>query len=172
MFCPQCGIQTIQTAKFCHNCSKELPTSPSNSSSSTSSYTNAATGTGPPGKRSHNKMSFQDYRRKKEQDRSSRFSSSGKKLKGPSSDKKKEVTIQIGIMKMSDNDDVLKFIRGSNLPLKTISNIASDDLLAKAVAKHSLFNKDILNKPVAYKLLYPDKTQLSYIFRALRNPLS
>jgi len=64
---------------------------------------------------------------------------------------------------MSDNDDVLKFIRGSNLPLKTISNIASDVLLAKAVAKHSLFNKDILNKPVAYKLLYPDKIQVLHI---------
>ena len=52
----------------------------------------------------------------------------------------------------------LSIKRGYSLPINVTPNITSEDLLEKAVEKHSRFHKDVVqcNKKAFYKLLYAD----------------
>ncbi len=67
-----------------------------------------------------------------------------------------QVKINIGVMIMKDG--CLSIKRGHSLPLNVMSNITFEDLLEKAVEKHSHFHR---NKKAFYQLLYADKNKVS-----------
>ena len=60
-------------------------------------------------------------------------------------------------------DGRLSIKRGYSLPINVTPNITSEDLLEKAVAKHSRFHKDVVhsNKKAFYQLLYADENKVS-----------
>ena len=60
-------------------------------------------------------------------------------------------------------DGRLSIKRGYSLPINVTPNITSEDLLEKAVEKHSRFHKDVVqsNKKAFYQLLYADKNKVS-----------
>ena len=68
------------------------------------------------------------------------------------------VTVNIGIMRYIEHENMLKPQRGKTLPLRTGRTVDGEELLKLAVAKHSKHNADeiVHSSPLAYKLLYPD----------------
>ncbi|XP_068739213.1 uncharacterized protein [Montipora capricornis] len=60
-------------------------------------------------------------------------------------------------------DGCLSIKRGYSLLINVTPNITSEDLLEKAVEKHSRFHKDVFqsNKKVFYQLLHADKNKVS-----------
>ena len=106
-------------------------------------------------------MSFQEYRKRKEQERSSRFKSKGKQAKVETKKKDKTpsgVTINIGLRKFRDDD--LKFVRGSSLPLIVRPSIGAEELLKKAAEKIVKFNRELTGGVFVFTLLYPDRTKV------------
>ena len=108
-------------------------------------------------------LTFAQFRARKEENRSKHFRNKpGKKLK---LDRKGNVDCQtkinIGVMIMKDGRLSIK--RGYSLPINVTPNITSEDLLEKAVAKHSRFHKDVVqsNKKAFYQLLYADENKVS-----------
>ena len=146
MFCRSCGLSLVSSAKYCHNCGASV-----NASSSTSSITTAKAEP-PKTKNAEQKpMTLSDFHRSREEARKKTFSY--KSAKKPKTDEQ-DVTIQVGVMSGSD----LKAKKGCNLPIKVSNNITAEALLAVAVEKHRRFNKDLVKRDFAYKLLYPDKS--------------
>ena len=74
-----------------------------------------------------------------------------------------DVKINIGIMVKKEDELVIK--RGATLPLTVADNISADDLLKKAVEKHTRFNKDVITSgdTTLYFLLFADKTMVENI---------
>ena len=72
-----------------------------------------------------------------------------------------QTKINIGVMIMKDGRLSIK--RGYAHPISVTPNITSEDLLEKAVEKHSRFHKDVVqsNKKAFYHLLYTDKNKVS-----------
>lgn len=140
MFCPVCGEKLQINAKYCHECGGKY-----SSTTSTSSKTGS-------------KLSYADFKKKKEESRTTKFNvPTGKKK--PKLDL--DVTIHIGLMSTKDSD--LKVKRGATLPLKVSPSIKVNELLEKAVEKQSVFNSEVPNRPTAYKILYPDKRPIDKI---------
>ena len=69
-----------------------------------------------------------------------------------------DAKIDIGVIVLKDG--VLTMKRGSTLPVTVPQTIGPDDLLEKAVEKHSCYNKDVIRSTdkAFYRLLYPDKS--------------
>lgn len=109
---------------------------------------------------SSTKITFEEFRKRKEESRSQSFPPKGKHMaakRGKVEAKQaQDITIQVGQMVSRDGD--LKVNRGSNLPLKVNPSVSYEDLKSKAVQKHSIFNTALHNRPTAFKLLYPDKS--------------
>lgn len=140
MFCSSCGIEKlIENAKYCSNCGFKY-----------SEQVNS---------KNSNKISFDEFRKRKEETRTHHFNRgmAAKKLKSNSTSTAtmQDVTIQIGLMATKDGE--MKVKRGSNLPLKVSPSTNYEELKDRAVAKHSVFNTDIPNRPTGFKMLYPDK---------------
>lgn len=164
MFCSRCGSALFSEAKFCHVCgvTSESPDEDlvsnikqegstkkrSNINSSSTSGQSAVT-----------PVSFDEYRERKEKERSSRFKPKAKKARTENNDKRpSEVKINIGLQKFRDDD--LKFVRGSTLPLKVNPTIGADELRKKGAEKIIKFNNDLTGGPFGFTLLYPDRTEV------------
>ena len=170
MFCSSCGENCLLEAKYCHKCGDHLKnnvTEPeasvdegSNKNKSGSSASGPCSGSG-----ASALLTFAQFRARKEEDRLKHFrNKSGKKMK---LDRKVNVDCQtnckinIGVMIMKDGHLTIK--RGYTLPINVTPNVTSEDLLEKAVEKHSRFHKDVVqsNKKAFYQLLYADKNKVS-----------
>ena len=160
MFCSSCGENCASEAKFCHKCGGRLQQNVAEgaghvnecggSASTASSGSSGASGL----------LTFKQFRARKEEDRSKHFRKKNPQKKMKLSHKGNvdcEVKINIGLMTMRDGRLSIK--RGYSLPLSLTADITAEDLLAKAVEKHSRFHKDVIqsNNKVFYQLLYADK---------------
>lgn len=177
MFCIQCGSSLIVNAKFCHVCGQTsspvvggIPVSVSETVSvenTVASTTPKATTTTPNATSQSQTVpvSFEEYRRRKETERSSRFKPKAKKAKIETKGKEckdktpSEVTISIGLRKLRDDD--LKFVRGSSLPLTVRPSIGAEELLKKAAEKIVKFNSGLTGGLLGFTLLYPDRTKVN-----------
>ena len=132
MFCAHCATEVLSSAaNFCYSCGKELNEKADEPKS--------------------RKLSYEDFRRRKAEERGSKFC---KRAKGNASSSKNteasEVIIQIGVMIWKYGE--LATRRGSSLPLKVPFNVTSEVLKAKAVAKQNRLNSNLI-KSDNYKAL-------------------
>ena len=171
MFCSSCGQDCTAGVKFCHKCGQKLlqnvidgaasvdeGSKKDESSGSGSSASATRSGSGASGQ-----LTFAQFRARKEEDRSKYFRSKpGKKMKLDHKDNV-DCEAKINIVVMTIKDGRLSIKRGYLLLLNVPTNITSEDLLGKAVEKHSRFHKDVIqsNKKVFYQLLYADKNRVS-----------
>ena len=159
MFCSSRGQNCPLEAKYCHKCGDLLKQNVAEGAGSVDEGSKKdESGSKPSG----SGIGAQ-FRARKEEDRWKHFRNKpGKKLK---LDRKGNVDCQtkinIGVMIMKDGRLSIK--RGYSLPINVTPNITSEDLLEKAVEKHSRFHKDVVqsNKKAFYQLLYADKNKVS-----------
>lgn len=125
MFCAKCGTEAEDSAKFCCKCGQCLAAGPSKSS-----------------------IGFEEFKRRREDDRRWRFEPKMKLKKTASSagsyagkPKSKEVTINIGFMKYCDG--VLKRCRGKTLPIQVPPSASAEIIKTKAVRKHTNHDKSL-----------------------------
>lgn len=168
MFCSSCGENCPLEAKYCHKCGDRLQHNATEgaaivdegSKKDESDGSASATGSG---SKASGLLTFAQFRARKEEDRSKHFKSKPvKKMKlHHKGNVDCQVKINIGVMIMKDGRLSIK--RGYSLPLNVTPNITSEDLLEKAVEKHSRFHKDVVhsNKKAFYQLLYADKNKVS-----------
>ena len=73
------------------------------------------------------------------------------------------VTVNIGIMRYIEEENMLKPQRGKSLPLRIGRTADGEELLKLAVAKHSKHNANEIthSSPLAYKLLHPDGIEVN-----------
>ena len=157
MYCSKCGSAlSNKEAKFCHECgsglnesvtSRKRPLALPDTQASTSSSCTA--------------VSFEEFREKKQKERTSWFKRKKGTSEGKSGKKSTEVIVQIGLMKLRDRN--LKIVRGSTLPLKVLPRIESNELLKKSVEKMLKFNKDIRGSSDHFTLVYPDRTEVKFL---------
>lgn len=155
-FCSGCGVQCVQAAKFCHQCGNEV-------SATSGQAASTSTGTTASGSKSKG-FSFSAYRSRKEDERSKFFKKGGPNPKKMKTQEKKpaEAKINVGLMIMKDGKLYQK--RCTTLPLTVPETISSDDLLKKAVEKHSRFNNTLItNSPESYRLVYGDTKEVKTI---------
>ena len=163
MFCSACGSSCIPNAKFCHQCGKELSNTSSMSSQSSGTPTSSTSATKNTTTKRSGVRSFQSYRARKEEERSKFFkncSTRTKKVK-LEANLPKEVKINIGVLILKDGKLSLK--RGATLPLTVAPTIGSEELLAKAVKKHTRFNEQLFKRYKVYRLLYADYKEVTTI---------
>ena len=160
MFCSSCGQNCPLEAKYCHKCGELLKKNVTEGAGSVdegskkdeSGSKPGATGSGIG---TSGLLTFAQFRSRKEEDRSKHFRNKpGKKLKlDCKGNVDCQTKINIGVMIMKDGRLSIK--RGYSLPINVTPNITSEDLLEKAVEKHSRFHKDVVqsNKKAFYQLL-------------------
>ena len=161
MFCSGCGMTCIPDAKFCHKCGKEISDNKGSCATevggtptgSTVGNTNRGTGV----------TSFNSYRARKQDERSRFFKTCGTKAKKTKVEDKQptEVKINVGIMVMKDGKLSVK--RGATLPLTVAPSAGPQQLLTKAIEKHSRFNNNLINRLRSYRLLYADVKEVTTI---------
>ena len=107
--------------------------------------------------------SFQSYRARKEEERSKFFKNCSTKTKKVKLEANlpKEVKINIGVLILKDGKLSLK--RVATLPLTVAPTIGSEELLAKAVKKHTRFNEQLFKRHKVYRLLYADYKEVTTI---------
>ncbi|XP_067027006.1 uncharacterized protein [Acropora muricata] len=138
VFCQACGTKAIQNGKFCHSCGMEL------------------NGTPVPG--DVKSLSFDDYKKKKEDERRSKFKKANTKdTKRPAAQKStNEVAkVQVGLVTSSPDSDHLKKMKGRTIPVLIDTRADASTLLHTAVEKHGRHFKQF-SKHFDYVLLYPD----------------
>ncbi len=177
MFCSSCGTSMVNNANYCQQCGIRVTRmnnetrEPSGASTATNVKEDESCGNFA-GRRASTATAslncstatssvptFAQFRARKEDDRSSHFKKkNGKRVKV---DKKIcDVKVNIGIMIKKEDKLVVK--RGATLPVTVPESIAADDLLEKAVEKHTRFNKDVITSEdkTLYYLLFGDKTRV------------
>ena len=143
MFCCSCGTKClVENAKYCANCGVFL-SNPTNESS-------------------HKTIGFEEFKKRKETERSSRFQPK-KKLKASrtvskTKAKETEVVINIGFLKLEASGN-LKRCHGKTLPVKVKPTANAQCILEKGVKKHSNHDKKI-HEGLEYVLLYPDHSEV------------
>lgn len=180
MFCSQCGCLLFLQAKFCHLCGHTTSGDISNSAACPIKNINKNQGTNVPSNacdsfdsnltistastttvgQSCTPVSFKEYRKRKEQERSSRFRPKAKRAKHNETKDRtpSEVNINVGLRRFREDD--LKFVRGSTLPLIVAPTIGAKELLEKASEKIVKFNSEVSGEPFGFTLLYPDRTRV------------
>ena len=109
-------------AKYCSGCGNSL-VHPANSSLSQEH-----------GKKTRQEpLSFEEFRKRKEMERTSRFKPNLKK-------KESEVPVNIGFMKLELSGS-LRRCRGKTLPVKVLPSSGADIILEKGVKKHANHDK-------------------------------
>ena len=164
VFCSVCGTEHVHNAKFCHKCGKEATRTVPNVSTidvlsgtvaTTSGRSNENRTTSD--KTGSSRLSFTAYRMRKEKERSacSPKGPVGKKLKKAVSNNNTDVQVKVNVGIMTFKDGRLLPKRSTMLPLNVSDRVGSEELLEKAVEKHSRFNGHLIsNNPSLYKLLY------------------
>ena len=172
MFCSTCGTECVSTAKFCHKCGfrtkpkgeEQENTTKDGSTSSVHVDGTSSGGRDRGGCDDSSKtagavtVTFDQFKKRKEEDRRSYFGKRGKKVNLQADLDSSDVKIDIGVIVLKDG--ILLMKRGSTLPVTVPQTIGSDDLLEKAVEKHSRYNTDVIRSTdkAFYRLLYPDKS--------------
>ncbi|CAB3990968.1 Hypothetical predicted protein [Paramuricea clavata] len=107
--------------------------------------------------------SFQSFHAHKEGEQSKFFKTCGTKAKKSKLEDKQpeEVKINIGVMILKDGKLSIK--RGATLPLTVAPSIGSEELLTKAVEKHTRFNQNLVDRARIYRLLYADYEEVTTI---------
>ena len=101
-------------------------------------------------------LSFEAFRRKKEQDQSSKFKPKpGKKAK-----MSKEVKVQVGLVRDKNGDGVLVRVKSKIVTLAVDEDSDAVGLLEKAVDKHAHYHKQF-DKDCGYVLLYHDMSMVN-----------
>ena len=168
MFCYSCRQNCLFEAKYCHKCKDLLKQSMTEGAScadegSKKDESGSKPGATGSGIEASGLLTFTQFRARKEEDRSKHFRNKpGKKQKlDPKGKVDCQAKINIGVMIMKDGRLSIK--SGYSLPINVTLNITSEDLLEKAVEKHSRFHKDVVqsNKKAFYQLLYADKNKVS-----------
>ena len=101
-------------------------------------------------------MSFEDYRKRKENDRSSKFKP---KTGGKRAKVEKEVKIQVGLVRDKNGDGFLVRVKSRTITLAVGEDCDAATLLEKAVNKHARHHKQF-DKDCKYVLLYHDMTMV------------
>ena len=146
MFCCQCGSRSPESANFCSNCGHSLKSSAEVVSSRPSTSSGQET------------VRFDEFRARKERERTLRLEPKSKKAKIAPKAKETEVNINVGIMKL-DNTGNFKRCRGKTLPIKVLPSADKTSILGKAVKKHANYDKTI-HEGLEYVLLYPDGNEV------------
>ena len=147
MFCCQCGSRSPESANFCPNCGLSFKSAFDVVLSRPSTSSGQET------------VSFDEFRARKERERSSRFEPKSKKAKiAKSKSKETEVRINVGFMKV-DKTGNFKKCRGKTLPIKVLPSADKKSILIKAVKKHANHDKTI-HEGLEYVLLYPDGNEV------------
>ncbi len=107
-------------------------------------------------------ISFDEYRKRKEDDRSSRFKPSKTNVGGSKKAKVQvqEAKVQVGLVCESDQDGKLKKIKGRTIPV--LLNEDADALLRKSIEKHARHYKQF-DKDDEYLILYQDMTVIKHL---------
>ena len=113
-------------------------------------------------------QSFEEFYRKREEERQHGFKPPKKKIKtnqsrhsiGRTSQKSTNVEIKVGLA--AQTDGVIKLRRGKT-QIITVSSLANkEEIMHKAVAKHSSFDQTF-DETLAYALLYPDFREVIHV---------
>ena len=145
LFCSNCGYKFSSGDKFCSSCGLTLVVGET-SSNTTSNDKPKST------------ISFEEFRKRKEERRSSYFIPKSKTKRKTPPKANENVTISVGIMRSCDNM-TLKRVRGSTMALTCGASSNQKVILELAVAKHSRFNR-AFNGDLKYTLLYPDGSEV------------
>ena len=143
MFCRSYGAKSlVENAKYCYKCGLCLSNPTSESSNKT--------------------IGFEEFRKKEETERSTRFQPR-KKLKASSTAGKlkaieTEVSVNIGYMKLEASGN-LKRCRGKTLPVKVKPTANAQCILDKGLTKHANHDKKV-HEGLEYVLLYPDHSEV------------
>ena len=168
MFCGHCGSVVKDTFKFCVKCGNstsnntETHSSTSDSTSRRKGRAECATSgiaTSDLTLISSKPVPTLDiFMNNKKEERKSHFKKKSKKTKRMTEKEDPPVTVNIGIMRYIEEENMLKPQRGKSLPLRIGRTADGEELLKLAVAKHSKHNANEIthSSPLAYKLLYPD----------------
>ena len=146
MFCTGCGTKAGENSNYCSNCGEVL---------------------NPDKKSSFQTVGFEEFKKRKEIERSARFqpkkrlkeSTVGKSSKAKAKDT--EVSINVGFMKLEKSGN-LKRCRGKTLPVKVKCTAKAESILEKSVKKHANHDKKI-HEGLEYVLLYPDQSKVMYL---------
>lgn len=175
MFCSECATKVVENALFCHHCgaqaaqsSKSDPSHASTSSGVKNTKNSINTGgpkalsagSGPP------IMTFHEFRGRKETERRSHFTSKSGSKKRKTEEKanqERTANMKIGLVTYREELCELKIVRGGNHTVSIPCSIGTKELIAKAVKKHSRFNRSISDRADEYYLLYPDLTRVDKI---------
>lgn len=160
MFCINCSAEVLSSAaNYCYSCGKMLT---GDGRQTNNNHENKKESVGQPNDKQSKKstpraraLSYEDFRKRKAEDRSSKFKSkTGKQPKV-----EREEKINIGIMVWNTDSCVLSTKRGSILPLLVDPDIDAETLKKKAVEKQHRFHSGIVksDNPFGYRLLFPDK---------------
>jgi hypothetical protein len=161
MFCVHCSAEVFSTAaNYCYSCGKELKEQKNEDKQSDKPQGDKQNG------KPSSKLSYEDFRKRKADDRCSKFKRKSCSKASKQSKIEKEETIQIGVMFWNEDYSLLSAKRGSNMPLKIESNVDNEVLKAKSVEKQHRFNSGVVksSNAIGYKLLYPDKTEVKSSF--------
>lgn len=150
MFCSRCGSRAVENAKYCSNCGLSFASSSASPSCQ-----------GVKDQEVRKTVSFDEFKKRKENERSSRFQPKVKKSKTSKAKSKvhaNETSINIGFMKLESQKN-LKRCRGKTLPVKVSTTANAHSILEKGVKKHSNHDKKVCEE-IQYVLLYPDCSEV------------
>jgi hypothetical protein len=144
MFCHICGVETPDCSNFCWKCSASARSKKAEEDKK-------------------KPVSFMAFKKRKEEERSSRFQPE-KKLKSGSNSTLKEkgkedtqVSINVGYMKFEG--DKFKKCRGRTLPVKVPVTADRKTILERSICKHVNHFKDV-HENLEYTLIYPDNSEI------------
>ena len=106
--------------------------------------------------------SFEAFRRKKEQDHSSKFKP---KPGGKRAKVSREVKIQVGLVRDKNGDGVLLKLKSRTITLAIDEDSDVDTLLAKAIEKHTRHYQQF-DRDIKYVLLYHDMSMVKNLPRS------
>ena len=115
----------------------------------------------PQDKTSSTSMTFDDYKKKKEADRSSKIKSKVDGRKKPKIETKM-VKVQVGLVSDKESTGHLKKVKGRTIPVLLSTSDDANCVLTTAVEKHARHFKQF-NKFMDYVLLYPDMSVVNYL---------
>ena len=105
-------------------------------------------------------LTFEEFYQKRERERQSDFNPKSKK-KARREEKTKEVEVKVSLASCS-NEGVIKSRRGKTQAVRVNTTATKDDLLKKALEKHTTFDQTF-DASVPYTLLYPDFSEVRNI---------
>lgn len=108
-------------------------------------------------------LSFDDFKKRKEVDRRSKFKKpSDKRQNQKKSTKVEAVKVQVGLVSGNGNAGHLKKVKGRTIPVLVNTNVDAATLLTTAVEKHARHFRQF-NKFLDYVVLYSDMSVVNFL---------